>query len=54
MLSTLLIVLFVLALIGAYRTHVYSTGGEYHPGRALGLVIAVLVMMAFMAGFIDL
>lgn len=54
MLGTLLIVLVVLALIGIFRNRVYSTGEAYHPGQALGLVILVLVMMAFMAGFIDL
>lgn len=54
MLSTLLIVFLVLALISAIRTRVYNTGLEYHSSRALGLVVALLVLMAFTAGFIDL
>lgn len=54
MLSTLLIVFLVLALGSVIRTRLYSIGGAFDPNRELGLLIAILIIMAFAAGFVDL
>jgi len=54
MLGTLLIVIFTLALIHAFRTGFYRVSWGMDPGRALTVLIAVLIMMAFAIGFVDL
>jgi uncharacterized membrane protein YidH (DUF202 family) len=54
MLGTLLIVIFTLALIHAFRTGFYRVSWGMDPGRALTVLIAVLIMMAFAMGFVDL
>jgi hypothetical protein len=55
MLSTLLIVCVVLAAISAARTLPYNIRwGEYHSNKSvMGVVIAVLIILSFTAGFID-
>jgi hypothetical protein len=55
MISTLLIVFVVLAAISAARTLPYNIHwGEYHSNKnAMGVVIAVLIILAFTAGFIE-
>jgi hypothetical protein len=55
MFSTLLIVVLVLALISAVRTRIYSIGAEeYQPNKELGIAVAVIIILAFTAGFVDL
>lgn len=55
MLSTLLIVCLVLAVVSALRTWPYNTGwGELHSNRGLSMVLAVIIILAFTEGFIDL
>lgn len=53
MLGTLMIVLFALALLHALRTGFQQIDWGVDPGRALTLVIAILLLMAFVIGFVD-
>lgn len=54
MLSSLLIVLFVLAVISALRTRIYTAHWwDFHPTREVGMVVALLIVLAFTAGLID-
>lgn len=53
MLGTLMIVLFALALLHALRTGFQQIHWGVDPGRALTLVIAILLLMAFVIGFVD-
>jgi len=46
MLSTVLIVVLVLALIGALPTWPYSSGWGFYPSGGLGLIVLVLVVLA--------
>ncbi len=46
--STILIVLLVLLLIGALPTWPYSTGWGYYPSGGLGLVVLIIVVLALM------
>jgi hypothetical protein len=46
MLSTVLIILLILLLIGALPTWPYSTGWGYYPGGGLGLVLIIVVVLA--------
>jgi hypothetical protein len=47
--STLLLILLVLILIGALPTWPYSSGWGYYPSGALGVVLLVLLVL-FLAG----
>jgi Protein of unknown function (DUF3309) len=47
--STLLLILLVLVLIGALPTWPYSSGWGYYPSGALGVVLRVLLVL-FLAG----
>lgn len=44
--STILIVILVLLLIGALPAWPYSTGWGYYPSGGLGLVVLILVILA--------
>lgn len=47
MLGTILLVILILALIGALPTWPYSAGWGYYPGGGLGvLLIIVIVLLA--------
>lgn len=46
MLSTILIIVLILLLVGALPTWPYSSGWGYGPGGLLGLVLVVLVVLA--------
>jgi hypothetical protein len=46
--STLLIVILVLLLIGALPTWGYSSGWGYWPSGGLGLVLLILVLLLLM------
>ena len=48
MLSTILIVLLILLLIGALPTWPHSAGWGYAPGGLLGTVLVVIVILALM------
>jgi Protein of unknown function (DUF3309) len=46
MLSTILIVVLILLLIGALPTWPYSSGWGYYPGGGLGLVLLIVLILA--------
>jgi hypothetical protein len=48
MLSTILIVVLILLLIGALPTWPYSAGWGYAPGGLLGTVLVIIVILALM------
>ena len=43
--STILIIILVLLLIGALPTWPYSSGWGYYPSGGLGLVVLILVVL---------
>jgi Protein of unknown function (DUF3309) len=46
MLSTILIVVLILLLIGALPTWPYSSGWGYYPGGGLGLILVIVLVLA--------
>lgn len=48
MLSTILIIILVLLVIGALPTWPYSSGWGYGPGGVLGLVLIVILILALL------
>ena len=46
MLSTILIVILILLLIGALPTWPYSSGWGYYPGGGLGLALIIVLILA--------
>jgi hypothetical protein len=46
MISTILVVLLILLLIGALPTWGYSSGWGYGPGGIVGLLLIVVVVLA--------
>jgi Protein of unknown function (DUF3309) len=46
MLSTILIIILILLLIGALPTWPYSSGWGYYPGGTLGLILIIVIMLA--------
>jgi hypothetical protein len=48
MLSTILIVVLVLLLIGALPTWGYSSGWGYGPGGLLGTILIIVVILALL------
>ena len=48
MLSTILIVLLILLLIGALPTWLYSASWGYGPGGLLGTVLVVVLILALL------
>jgi hypothetical protein len=46
MLSTILIVILILLLIGALPAWPYSSGWGYYPGGGLGLVLIIVIILA--------
>ena len=48
MLSTSLIIILILLLIGALPTWPYSSGWGYYPGGGLGLILLIVIILALM------
>jgi hypothetical protein len=46
--STILIVILILLLIGALPLWPYSSGWGYYPGGGLGLILLVVIILAVM------
>ena len=46
MLSTVLIVVLILALIGALPAWPYSAGWGFYPSGGLGLIVLILIVLA--------
>jgi hypothetical protein len=42
---TILLVILILLLLGALPLWPYSTGWDYYPGGALGLILIVLIIL---------
>lgn len=47
-LGTILLIILILALIGALPTWPYSRGWGYYPGGILGVVVIVLIILILM------
>ncbi|HEY7391900.1 MAG TPA: DUF3309 family protein [Bryobacteraceae bacterium] len=48
MLGTILIVLLILALIGAFPRWGYSRGWGYYPSGGLGLVLLIIIILVLL------
>jgi Protein of unknown function (DUF3309) len=48
MITTLLVVILVLILIGALPTWPYSSGWGYYPSGGIGLVVLILIVLLLM------
>jgi hypothetical protein len=46
--STILIILLVLLLVGALPTWPYSTGWGYYPSGGLGLVVVIVLVLVLL------
>lgn len=46
MLRTILLVILILALVGALPTWPYSTGWGYYPSGGVGLIVLILLVLA--------
>jgi hypothetical protein len=46
--STILIIILVLLLIGALPTWGYSSGWGYYPSGGLGLILLIVIVLALM------
>jgi hypothetical protein len=46
--STILIIILILLLIGALPTWPYSSGWGYYPGGGLGLIPIIVIILALM------
>jgi hypothetical protein len=46
--STILIVILILLLIGALPTWGYSSGWGYYPSGGLGLILLIVIILALM------
>ena len=46
--STVLIVILILLLIGALPTWPYSSGWGYYPGGGIGLILLIIIILALM------
>ena len=47
-LGTILVIILILALIGALPTWPYSTGWGYYPSGLTGLIVVIVVILALM------
>ena len=43
---TILLIILILLLIGAFPTWPYSTGWGYYPSGGIGLVLLILIILA--------
>jgi len=48
MLSTILIIILILLLIGALPTWPYSSGWGYYPGGGVGLILVIIIILALL------
>ena len=46
--TTILLVIVILLLIGALPTWPYSSGWGYYPSGGLGLVVVILIVLVFL------
>ena len=48
MLSTILIIILILLLIGALPTWPHSSGWGYYPGGGLGLILIIVIILVLL------
>jgi Protein of unknown function (DUF3309) len=48
MLSTILIIILILLLIGALPTWPYSSGWGYYPGGGIGLILVIIIILVLL------
>jgi hypothetical protein len=48
MLSTILIIILILALIGGLPTWGYSSGWGYYPSGGIGLILLIVIILVLM------
>lgn len=48
--STILLIVLILLLIGALPTWPYSSGWGYYPSGGLGLLLVILLVLVLMGG----
>jgi Protein of unknown function (DUF3309) len=48
MLSTILIIILILLLIGALPTWPYSSGWGYYPGGGVGLILVIVIILVLL------
>jgi hypothetical protein len=48
MLSTILIIILILLLIGALPSWPYSSGWGYYPGGGIGLILVIVIILALL------
>lgn len=46
--STLLLIILVLLLVGALPTWPYSSGWGYYPSGGIGLILLIIIILALM------
>jgi hypothetical protein len=46
--STLLLIILIILLIGALPTWPYSSGWGYYPSGGLGLILLIIIILALM------
>ena len=46
--STILLIILILLLIGALPTWPYSSGWGYYPSGGLGLILIIIIVLALM------
>ena len=51
MLGTILIIILLLALVGALPAWPYSTGWGYYPSGGLGLILVIIIVLAVLGRF---
>jgi hypothetical protein len=51
MLGTVLLIILILAVLGALPTWGYSSGWGYYPSGGLGLVLLIVVILLLMGRF---
>ncbi len=48
MLGTILIIILILALLGALPTWGYSSGWGYYPSGGLGLIVVIVIILVLL------
>jgi hypothetical protein len=48
MLSTILIIILILLLVGALPTWPYSSGWGYYPGGGVGLILVIVIILVLL------
>jgi Protein of unknown function (DUF3309) len=49
--STILVIILILLLVGALPTWPYSSGWGYYPSGGLGLILLIIIVLALLGRF---